>query len=194
MQLGWGEVAIVHSTLMFDAIHGKFAANMELQSITVLWWTLLSTNSKRDCKSTWWIYQKPKKKGQKQSECHHSLSWHLVVFSLLGWFDCQQKNTGFQWGDSEGLNALVLLEVFGKKSKHSSIPQGPSNLLTTSFKVNQIMEGSSHYSGSCKPIWAVKTKNNPLERKRCLLCPLNSLLYGMLTTIPISPPHKEVRY
>ncbi len=59
------------------------------------------------------------------------------------------------------------------------------------------MEGSNHYSGICKLIWAVKEKHNPQKGREIHLEPSINVcsFYGMLNTIPIiSPPHKEVRY
>lgn len=39
------------------------------------------------------------------------------------------------------------------------------------FKVDQIMEGSSHYSGSCKPIFCCQDKEQPSRREEMFALP-----------------------
>ena len=167
---------------------------MELQSTAVLWWTLLSSYRKRDCRSTWWISQKLKERSNTKWVPPQVLIASCCFFGLLVDSIASRKD----WVSVRWSNAFVLLGVLsvGKKTKQCSISQGPFNLLTTSFKVNQIMEGSKHYSGICKLIWAVKKKNNPQKGREIHLEPSINVcsFYGMLNTIPISLPHKEVRY
>ena len=106
---------------------------MELQSTAVLWWTLLSSYSKRDCRSTWWICQKLKERSNTKWMPPQVLIASCCFFGLLVDSIASRKD----WVSVRWSNAFVLLGVLERKRNNPVFLKVLSICLqlTTSFKV-----------------------------------------------------------